>query len=107
MEVSYTVHANSLNDRTRHVDDTHAPFGCDRLLLCPDRRNDAIAVHLKAPELWSVACGLESAHGDPRTLLAPSYDLLVDSPSRLVFTTYFGLRSVKSLTRLPCGELRH
>ena len=79
--VSYTVYANSLNDRTRHVDDTHAFLsGGAVFLYVPDRRNDAIAVHLDAPADWRVACGLKHEAGNPRTLLAPTYDVLIDSP---------------------------
>jgi predicted metalloprotease with PDZ domain len=79
--VTYTVYANSLNDRTRHVDDTHAFLsGGTVFLYVPDRRNDAIAVHLDAPADWRVACGLKHEAGNPRTLLAPTYDVLIDSP---------------------------
>ncbi|HLQ78775.1 MAG TPA: M61 family peptidase, partial [Terriglobia bacterium] len=44
------------------------------------RRDDAIAVHLEAPEHWRLSCSLASAEAAPRTLLAPSYDVLIDSP---------------------------
>ena len=36
-------------------------------------------VRLEGPVDWQVACGLEQA-GDTRTLLAPDYDVLIDSP---------------------------
>jgi len=79
--VQYTVYANSLNDRTRHVDDTHAFLsGGTVFFYVPDRRNDAIAVHLDAPADWRIACGLKHEAGNPRTLLAPTYDVLIDSP---------------------------
>jgi predicted metalloprotease with PDZ domain len=79
--VTYTIYANSLNDRTRHVDDTHAFLsGATVFMYVPDRRNDAIAVHLDAPADWRVACGLKHEAGKPRTLLAPDYDTLIDSP---------------------------
>lgn len=79
--VTYTVYANSLNDRTRHVDDTHAFLsGATVFLYVTDRRDDAIAVHLEAPADWRVACGLKHEAGKPRTLLAPNYDVLIDSP---------------------------
>src|SRR5678815_5231075 len=72
--IRYTVYANSLNDRTRHVDDTHAFLsGSTVFMYVPDRRNDAIAVHLDAPADWRVACGLKHEAGNPRTLLAPNY----------------------------------
>src|SRR5688572_7259247 len=41
--VAYTVYANSLNDRTRHLDDTHAYLsGGTVFFYVPDRRNDEI-----------------------------------------------------------------
>jgi predicted metalloprotease with PDZ domain len=79
--VRYTVYANSLNDRTRHVDDTHAFLsGATVFLYVPDRRREELLVRLEAPTDWQVSCGLEHAAGDPRTLLAPDYDVLIDSP---------------------------
>jgi predicted metalloprotease with PDZ domain len=79
--VSYTVYANSIEDRTRHVDDTHAFLsGATVFMYVPDRREDEISVHLEAPSDWRVACGLKHDASNPRTLLAPSYDVLIDSP---------------------------
>src|SRR4051812_23169059 len=79
--VTYTVYANSLNDRTRHVDDTHAFLsGATVFLYVPDRRNDEISVQIEAPADWRIACGLKHEGARPRTLLAPSYDVLIDSP---------------------------
>ena len=79
--VSYTVYANSLNDRTRHVDDTHAFLsGGTVFLYVQGRRDDEITVYLEAPADWRVACGLKHKAGNPRTLLAPNYDVLIDSP---------------------------
>jgi predicted metalloprotease with PDZ domain len=79
--IQYTVFANSLNDRTRHVDDTHAFLsGATVFLYVPNRRNDSLLVRLDTPADWQVACGLPHADGDPFTLLAPNYDVLIDSP---------------------------
>src|SRR5262245_51564618 len=79
--VQYTVFANSLNDRTRHVDDTHAFLsGAMVFFYVPSRRNDSLLVRLDAPADWQVACGLDHADGAPFTLLAPNYDVLIDSP---------------------------
>jgi len=81
IEIRYGVYANSLADRTRHVDDTHAFLsGATVFFYIPDRRHDPLSVRIEAPENWNLSCGLESVDGDPRTLLAPSYDVLVDSP---------------------------
>jgi predicted metalloprotease with PDZ domain len=79
--VRYTIYANSLNDRTRHVDDTHAFLsGATVFMYVPDRRGDAALVRLEAPADWQIACGLEATPDDARTLLAPNYDVLIDSP---------------------------
>jgi len=79
--IQYTVFANSLNDRTRHVDDTHAFLsGAMVFFYVPSRRNDSLLVRLDAPADWQVACGLDHAEDDPLTLLAPNYDVLIDSP---------------------------
>src|SRR6185436_1037742 len=51
--IQYTVFANSLNDRTRHVDDTHAFLsGAMVFLYVPNRRNDSLLVRLDAPADW-------------------------------------------------------
>ena len=79
--VGYRVYANSLGDRTRHVDSTHAFLSPSSVFLyAPSHRSRPLAVRIEAPEEWHVASGLESAPGDPRTLLAPDYDTLADSP---------------------------
>jgi predicted metalloprotease with PDZ domain len=79
--IGYTVFANSLNDRTRHVDDTHAFLsGATVFMFVPSRRSDPLLVRLDAPADWQIACGLDHEPADPRTLLAPSYDVLADSP---------------------------
>jgi predicted metalloprotease with PDZ domain len=79
--IRYIVYANSLNDRTRHVDDTHAFLsGATVFMYVPDRRSDPVLVRLEAPANWEIACGLDAAPGEPRTLLAPDYDVLIDSP---------------------------
>ena len=81
IEIRYSVYANSLADRTRHVDDTHAFLsGATVFFYVPERRHDPVSVRIEAPEKWNLACGLDSVDGDPRSLLAPSYDVLIDSP---------------------------
>ncbi|MBL9031178.1 MAG: M61 family metallopeptidase [Phycisphaerae bacterium] len=79
--VSYRVYANSLNDRTRHVDDTHAFLSPSTVFLyAPSHRAEPLRVTIDAPKDWRIACGLDADPADPRTLLAPDYDTLVDSP---------------------------
>ena len=81
IEVRYSVYCNSLSDRTRHVDDTHAFLsGATVFFYIPERRHDPLSIRIEAPEHWRLACGLDSVEGDPRTLLAPGYDVLIDSP---------------------------
>jgi predicted metalloprotease with PDZ domain len=79
--VTYRVYANSLGDRTRHVDDTHAFLsGATVFFHVPDRLKDPILINVEAPAAWKIATGLECVPGHPRKLLAPNYDILVDSP---------------------------
>jgi len=80
LTVRYTLYANSLNDRTRHVDNTHAFLSASSVfMLWPKHRNDPTTITFpNLPENWTIATGLESI--DPQTLAAPNYDILADSP---------------------------
>lgn len=79
--VSYRVYANSIANRTRHVDDTHAFLSPACVFMyAPMLRASPLRVVLDGPAHWSVATGLQRADGDERTLVAPDYDVLVDSP---------------------------
>lgn len=79
--VSYRLYANELGSRTRHADETHAFLsGAATFLYCHERRGDPVRVVLSGPEGWIVATGLEQEGDDPRVLIAPDYDVLVDSP---------------------------
>jgi len=90
---SYRVYADSLNDRTRHVDDTHAFLSPSTVLVYPvSRRHAPVRVRLLMPSSWAVASGLDHDPADPRVLLAPDYDVLVDSPLEL------GLHDVTTFT---------
>ena len=81
IRVDYRIYANSLRDRTRHVDDTHAFLsGSSVFLYNADRRDHPVTVHIDAPDGWTIASGLDESADDARTLLAPNYDVLVDSP---------------------------
>ena len=100
IEITYSLYANSLFDRTRHIDDTHAFLsGATVFLYVPDRRADPVAVHIEAPADWRVASGLEHAPDNPATLLADSYDVLMDSPIEV------GIQDRKS-TRLNSSHSR-
>jgi predicted metalloprotease with PDZ domain len=39
-----------------------------------------VLVRLDAPADWEIACGLDASPEDPRTMLAPDYEVLIDSP---------------------------
>jgi len=81
IQVRYNIYANSLGDRTRHVDQTHAFLsGATVFLFVPERRSEAVSVHIEAPNNWKLSCGLDGLESDPFTLLSPSYDVLIDSP---------------------------
>jgi predicted metalloprotease with PDZ domain len=81
VRVSYRVYANSLADRTRHVDDTHAFLsGAAIFFYSPERREDPVVVNLEAPANWKIATGLEATQGNPRRFTAANYDVLADSP---------------------------
>lgn len=77
----YRVYANSLEDRTRHVDDTHAFLSPSSVLMyMPDRRQEPLRVTVEAPPDWRVGTGLDADPRDAHSFVAPSYDVLVDSP---------------------------
>jgi len=79
--ISYRFYANAIRDRTRHADDTHAFLsGSGTFMYWPERRDESLRVRIIAPEGWRIATGLERDPEIDRALVAPSYDVLVDSP---------------------------
>lgn len=79
--VRYRVYANSLGDRTRHVDETHAFLSGSTVFMFAEALRDApLEVRIEAPDGWTIASGLEPAPGRDDTLIAPNYDVLADSP---------------------------
>ncbi len=77
----YRLYANSIGDRTRHVDATHAFLsGSAVFVYSPRLRGARVRVELDLPAGWEVATGLEEEDG---ALVAASYDVLVDSPLEL------------------------
>ena len=77
----YDIFANDLGLRTRHADDSHVFLnGSSIFVLYPPARETPQLVRLAGmPEDWKIASGLP-AGSDTDTLLAASYDVLVDSP---------------------------
>ena len=81
VRIAYTVFCNEARLRTRHVDDTHAFLDASATMMySPALRDEPIRVSIHAPDHWRIATGLETAPDDPRSVLAPNYDILVDSP---------------------------
>jgi predicted metalloprotease with PDZ domain len=79
--VEYRVHANSIANRTRHVDDTHAFLSPATVFMyAPRLRGMPLRVRIRAPEGWRTATGLEPDPDVPGAWRAPDYDVLVDSP---------------------------
>lgn len=79
--VEYRVYANSLGNRTRHVDDTHAFLSPSTVFMfAPAMRDAPVRVRIEAPADWRTATGLEPDPASPGVWLAPNYDVLVDSP---------------------------
>ncbi len=75
----YRIYANSIGDRTRHADATHAFLSGSAVFVYSQALRDLpIDVQFDAPEGWRCATGLQ-ARGELR-FHAPNYDVLVDSP---------------------------
>lgn len=77
--VSYTVYANDLGTRTRHIDDSHAYLDATGVFMYdPARRQEDIRVTLDVPTSWNSYAGMKRTAAHQFT--APNYDVLVDSP---------------------------
>ncbi len=78
---AYRFYANSLNDRTRHIDDTHAFLSPAAIFVySPDRRFAPVRVSIEAPDGWRTSTGMDPELGSSNTFTAPDYDVLVDCP---------------------------
>lgn len=77
--VRYRIYADSLNDRTRHVDSEHAFLNPAAVFIYADgHREEPIEVDIELPEGWQAASGMEQPNRG--FFIAPHYDRLVDSP---------------------------
>ncbi|MCH8807684.1 MAG: PDZ domain-containing protein, partial [Planctomycetes bacterium] len=50
------------------------------LLDLPALRDRPVRVVVEAPDGWKISSGLDSSPGEPYTLVAPTYDVLIDAP---------------------------
>ncbi len=77
--VRYRLYADSLTDRTRHVDSDHAFLNPAAVFIYADGyRDEPIEVTMDLPNGWQAASGMDQP--DPGRFVAPHYDRLVDSP---------------------------
>ncbi len=81
VQLEYRVYCNSLGDRMRHVDDTHAFLdGAAVFMYTPQRRDRSCTVRINKPDDGKIACGLDALPNEPNTLFAANLDVLIDSP---------------------------
>ncbi len=81
VRAEYFVYCNSLGDRMRHVDDSHAFLdGASVFMYAPQTRDWQCRVRIVKPRDWDIACGLETTPRRDNTLVAPDYDTLIDCP---------------------------
>ncbi|MFN2288166.1 MAG: hypothetical protein ABR578_07515, partial [Chromatocurvus sp.] len=77
--VRYRLYADSLSDRTRHVDAEHAFLNPAAVFVYADGfRDEPVEVSIELPTGWRAESGMQQP--DPGHFLAPDYDRLVDSP---------------------------
>lgn len=81
VSLRYRLYANEIRSRTRHVDETHAFLsGSAVFMYSPEYRDEPLRVIVEAPEGWRIATGLEPDPSRSDAVIAPNYDILVDSP---------------------------
>lgn len=78
--VQYSVYANELGERTRHIDETHAYINSSAFLMFShQQKSEAVSVQLDVPQGWRSFSGM--AKGDnEHQFVAANYDVLADSP---------------------------
>ena len=77
--VRYRIYADSLTDRTRHVDAEHAFLNPAAVFVYADGFRDVpVHITLDLPAGWRAESGMEQP--EPGHFIAPHYDRLVDSP---------------------------
>lgn len=79
LHLRYRLYANSLEDRTRDIDEAHAFLNPGAVFPYLEGLRDApVSVQLALPEGWALISGLSRC--GPGCAQAPTYDRLVDSP---------------------------
>ena len=77
--VRYRIYADSLGDRTRHVDSEHAFLNPAAVFIYAEGfREQPIEVSIDLPQGWQTASGMEQP--ELGRFVAPHYDRLADSP---------------------------
>jgi predicted metalloprotease with PDZ domain len=80
VKASYCVFANDLTGSFSQVDSTHANLnGPSLFMYIEGHKPDPIILKIEAPTPWQVISGFSTSTAD-RTLQAPNYDALVDTP---------------------------
>lgn len=78
--VHYTVYANELGERTRHIDETHAYINSSAFLMFShQQKSEAVSVQLKVPQGWRSFSGMKKGDNEHQ-FVAANYDVLADSP---------------------------
>src|SRR5436190_1118890 len=78
LRIEYTVWAFELSVQASHVDSEHAFLNGASVFFYVDGHKDApITLDFEIPGRWQIASGLERKG---KSLVAPDYDILVDSP---------------------------
>lgn len=80
VKVSYEVYANTLAERTLHIDDTHAYLDASGVLMyAAPFKQQAVQVSLETPKTWVSRSGMDKGSCD-HCFVAKTYDILIDSP---------------------------
>ncbi len=80
VSIKYTLFANELHLRSRHIDDSHAYLDATAsLMYAKPFRQLPVTVELNVPKEWQSRSGMEKANGKHR-FKAQNYDVLASSP---------------------------
>lgn len=78
--VQYELYANTLGERTRHIDDTHAYLDASGVFVyAAPFRKEKVNVKLDVPQGWKSRSGMDAGNCD-HCFVAADYDVLVDAP---------------------------